>query len=79
MTITMNTTQIPTLMQMADFVSGTVAIDLTCPNRQEAYSYIEQVLVAHSYSKLSKPEKGAIRAYLAQVTGFGPAQLTRLI
>lgn len=79
MTITMNTTHIPTLKQMEDFVNGSIAISLTCPNRQEAYSYIEQTLVAHSYSKLKKPNKGIVRSYLAQVTGFGPAQLTRLI
>lgn len=79
MTITMNTTQIPTLMQMADFVSGSLAIELHCPNRKEAYRYIEQVLVEHGYYSLKKPDRGTIRAYLAQVTGFGSAQLTRLI
>jgi transposase InsO family protein len=79
MTITMSTTQLPTLKQMEDFVSGTTAIDLSCPNCKEAYSYIEQVLVAHSYSKLKKPEKSIVRGYLGQVTGFGSAQLTRLI
>jgi hypothetical protein len=82
MNITMDTTHIPTLKQMADFVSGASAIDLNCHNQQEAYSYIERVLVAHSYNnktKLKKPEKGIVRAYLSQVTGFGSAQLTRLI
>ena len=79
MTLTMDTTQIPTLKQMEDFVNGAIAISLTCSNRQEAYGYIEQVLVAHGYSKLTKPNKGLVRSYLVQVTGFGPAQLTRLI
>jgi len=79
MTLTMDTTHIPTLKQMADFVSGATVVDLSCPNQKEAYSYIEQVLVAHSYSKLRKPDKGLVRSYLAQVTGLGPAQLTRLI
>jgi hypothetical protein len=77
----MDTTHIPTLKQMADFVSGGSAVELHCHNRQEAYSYIERVLVAFSYSngtKLKKPEKGIVRAYLAQVTGFGSAQLSKL-
>ena len=52
---------------------------LTCPNRQEAYNYIEQVFAAHSYRKLKKPDKGTIRAYLTKVTGFSPATLTRLL
>ena len=75
----MNTTQIPTLKQMADFVNGSTAISLSCTNRQEAYSYIEQVLVKHSYHSLKKPDRGKLRTYLTQVTGFGSAQLTRLI
>ena len=64
---------------MADFVSCTGAVDLTCPNRQEAYVYIERMLIEHQYYKRKKLEKCIIRGYLAQVTGFGSAQLTRLI
>lgn len=79
MTLTMDTTQLPTLKQMTEFVNGSSAIDLACHDRLEAYSYIERVLVAHRYSKLKKPEKGIVRSYLARVTGFGSAQLTRLI
>ena len=79
MTLSMNTTQIPTLVQMEDFVNGSTTINLSCPDRQEAYGYIEQVLAACSYSRLNKPSKGTVRAYLARVTGFGSAQLTRLI
>jgi len=74
----MDTTHIPTLMQMADFVSSS-AIELHCTNRKEAYSYIERVLVTCNYYRLKKPVKGVVRAYLAQVTGFKSAQLTRLI
>jgi hypothetical protein len=79
MTITMDTTQIPTVTQMAEFVSGTYAVGLRCPNRQEAYSYIEKVLVGVVYAKLRKSDRGIVRCYLAHVTGFGPAQLTRHI
>lgn len=64
---------------MADFVNGVSAINLSCHDRQESYGYIERVLVEHSYSKLKKPDKGIVRSYLAQVTGFGSAQLTRLM
>jgi hypothetical protein len=79
MTINMNTTHIPTLKQMADFVSGSITIELHCSDSQEAYSYIERVLKVHKYFKLARRDKGIVRAYLAQVTGFGSAQLTRLI
>lgn len=79
MTLTMDTTQIPTLKQMSDFVSGTIAIDWHCPDRKQTYSYVEQVLVAHSYTKLKKPDKGIVRAYLGCVTGCSPATLSRFI
>jgi hypothetical protein len=79
MTLTMNTTHIPTIKQMASFVSGASAIDFRCSDRQEAYGYIERTLVALGYSKLKKPEKGIIRAYLAEVTGFSQATLSRLL
>lgn len=79
MTITMNTTQIPTLTELQDVVSGTTVLDFRCTNRHEAYDYIERVLVAHSFYKLKKPDKGLIRSYLGLVTGFSPATLSRLL
>jgi hypothetical protein len=75
----MNTTHIPTVKQMTDFVSGASAIDLRCSDRQEAYGYIERTLVVLGYFKLKKPEKGIVRAYLAEVTGFSQATLSRLL
>lgn len=79
MTITMNTTHIPTITELRDVVAGTAALEFGCTNRSEAYGYIERVLVARKYYKLSKPDKGVIRAYLSLVTGFSAATLTRLI
>lgn len=79
MTLTMDTTQVPTLMQMAEFVSGSQALSWQCQNSQEAYTYVSQVLVHHSYSRLSKTNKGIVKNYLAQMTGYSRAQLTRLI
>lgn len=79
MTITMNTTQIPTLNEMADFVSGSMALDFKVDNQQEAYGYIEQVLIARNYRNLSKPDKGIVRAYLTKVSGYSRTQLARLI
>ena len=79
MTITMNTTHIPTLIELADFVSGSSAVDFHCTDRKEAYGYIERVLITYSFYKLRKPDKGLVRAYLGLVTGFSPATLTRLL
>lgn len=75
----MDTTHIPTLIQMADYVSGSNAVILHCQDRKEAYSYIKRVLVAHCYIKLNKPTKSTVRQYLMAVTGYSKAQIDRLI
>ncbi len=75
----MDTTQLPTLKQMASFVSGSQALNWQCQNSQEAYGYVSRVLVHHSYYQLSKVNKGVVKGYLAQVTGYSRAQITRLI
>lgn len=79
MTITMDTTQIPTLIQMSDFVSSSQALSWHCKSSQEAYIYVSRVLVHHSYHTLSKCNKGIVKGYLSQVTGYSRAQITRLI
>ncbi|MEI6237111.1 MAG: integrase [Candidatus Saccharibacteria bacterium] len=75
----MDTTHIPTLIQMADYVSGSSAVNLHCQDRKEAYNYVERVAVKHSYLKLNRRDKGIIRGYLEATTGYSGSQLTRLL
>ena len=75
----MNTTHIPTLLQMAMYVSANEVVRLTSQDRQEAYDYIRRVLATHSYSGLRRPDKTTIRQYLMLVTGYSKAQIDRLI
>ncbi len=75
----MTTTQIPTVIQMADFVSGSEPLEMVCPNQTEAYNYIQQVAVAVAYQTLPRKDKGCVRAYLGKVTGYSPATLSRLL
>lgn len=75
----MNTTHVPTLEEMVGFVSGAAVLELRCADRKEAYSYIQQVAVATKYVVLTRPNKGTVRAYLAAVTNYSPAQLSRLL
>src|SRR5580658_4961405 len=79
MKLTMNTTHLPTIKQMADFVMSSQALTWQCSDRAEAYDYITKVLRRQDYAKRSKPHKGIIRAYLMQVTGYSRAQLARLL
>jgi hypothetical protein len=76
----MDTTHIPTLKQMADFVSGNHdVVRLRCQNKTEAYAYIARVLVEHHYPGLGKSEKGIVRAYLQIVVGYDRSHVARLI
>jgi len=75
----MQQTTSPTLDEMKDFVSGSASLTLTFNSKTEAYDWIRAVLVSAEYLQLRKPDKGIIRAYLAAVSGYQLAQVTRLI
>ena len=64
---------------MKDFVSGASVLTLRHTNKKDAYRYIQAVAVSHCYIRLPKPSKGIVRAYLGCVTGYSPAQLSRLL
>lgn len=75
----MQTTQTPTLDEMRSFVAGSESLKLSFQDKREAYGWITSVLVSAKYITLSKPDKGIVRAYLAAVSGYGLAQVTRHI
>ena len=75
----MDTTHIPTLIQMAEYASASSVVSLHCRDKTEAYEYIKRVLVTHSYITLKKPGKSTCRQYLIAVTGYSKAQMDRLI
>lgn len=60
----MDTIHIPSLIQMADYVSGSNAVSLHCQDKKEAYNYIKRVLVAHSYITSKKPVKSTLSRVL---------------
>jgi len=47
--------------------------------REGAYTFISEALTRFGYARLSKAEKGLIRAYLCKVSGLSRAQVARLI
>jgi hypothetical protein len=79
MTTTLDTTHIPTLIQMAEYIISSTAVSLHCQDKKEAYNYIERVLVAYNYHTLKKPDKSTCRQYLLVITGYSKAQMDRLI
>lgn len=67
------------LEQIRDLVAANSVVRFAGQRRPEVYGWVEQTLVRHQYAGLSKPDKGVVRLYLAQMTGLSRAQVTRLI
>lgn len=76
----MNEAQVRTLEQVRQVVSGTQALEFRRAQDDEGrYGWIEQVLRRFDYKRLSRPDKGAVLAYLQRLSGYSRAQLTRLV
>ena len=65
--------------QIREFLKSSQPIEFAGCGRNEKYAWVERVLGAQNYGKLSKGERGVVRAYLEKVTGMSAAQTTRLI
>src|ERR1700692_2386606 len=65
--------------QIREFLKSSQGIEFAGCERKEKYAWVEAVLRAQSYGKLSKGERGVVRAYVEKVTGMSAAQTTRLI
>ncbi len=48
-------------------------------HKAQAYNWVEDTLVKFEYIKQTKPDKGVLRTYVAFMTGYSRAQVTRLI
>ena len=80
MIVTLCTERIRTLDDIRAFLDGSEAADITPHDREAAYAFIERALVRFKYHfGLSRAGKGLVREFLAKVTGYSDAQLSRLI
>ena len=78
--MTLCTERIRTLDDIRAFLEGSETADITPHDRKAAYAFVERTLVRFRYHfGLSRFGKGLVRKYLAKVTGYSGAQLTRLI
>jgi transposase InsO family protein len=75
----MNDTQINTLKAVKEFLTQKNKVQFKYQNKAQAYNWIEATLVKFEYIKLSKADKGVLRTYVALMTGYSRAQVTRLI
>jgi transposase InsO family protein len=79
MQIRMQNTGALTGEQIREFLKGSETIEFRGQNRADLYGWVQRVLVAQEYSMQGKKQRGAIRAYIAKMTGLSLAQVTRLI
>jgi transposase InsO family protein len=67
------------LEEMREFVVSAEPLEFRGTTREEKYRWIERTLNRQKYLKLTKREKGIVRAYMEKMTGFSSSHLTRLI
>ena len=80
MTITMqNNARTPTIPEIKHLLTATQLLSFKATSKQEAYRWVEQMLQATRYWKLTKKERRVVRTYLTKITGYSSSQLTRLI
>jgi transposase InsO family protein len=65
--------------QIQEFLESSAEIEFAGRGRAEIYAWTERVMVAQEFARLSRKERGLIRAYIGKMTGLSPAQITRLI
>jgi transposase InsO family protein len=65
--------------EMREFVVSAEPFEFKGATREEKYRWIEETLNRQKYLKLTKREKGIVRAYMRKMTGFSTSHLTRLI
>ena len=76
MVINMNETQLCTIEQIEQFLSGSAAIEFsTAGNDSERYAHISRVLKRFDYPGRSKRERGVLRRYLEHTSGYSRAQI----
>lgn len=75
----MNETKLKTIEDLKNFLSGTSEVTFQARDDTERYSHVQGVVKRFQYARLSKSEKGVVRAYLIRTTGYSRQQITRLI
>lgn len=68
-----------TFDEIQAFLDGSQPIEMEVTSREEAYAFVERTLRVFRYRSCRRDQKGLLRRYLAKVTGFSRAQITRLI
>ena len=75
----MDDSHIVSVAQIRLFLEKSALVNFKGVSRKEKYQWIENTMNRFGYLKLGRNDKGIIRNYIIQMTGFSPAQAGRLI
>ena len=75
----MNDTQIKTLEQIRQFLSGTLNVEFSIDSKDESYRWIERTLIRLGYRSRSKVGKGLVLDFIEKVSGYSRVQTKRLV
>ena len=79
MTVMVSDSRVMSMEEMAAFLESSGTLGFRGETRRETYAWVERTLRRYRYSSRSRADKGLVRRYLGKMTGYSPAQLTRLI
>jgi hypothetical protein len=79
MNLTMRDSRPMTTDELGFFLRSSEALTFKGQSRTQTYAWIEKTLRNYRYLSRPREEKGLLRRYLQKMTGYSPAQLTRLI
>ena len=84
MVINMDETRLRTIEQLEEFLKATPQVAFSAHKEGPAgdnqrYAQISRVLARLDYAHRKKRERGVVLAYLRRITGYGRAQMTRLV
>lgn len=72
--------RLATLSQIREFMAGTADVQFrSLDGRAERHAVVERTVKRLGWANRARGEKALVKAFLAKVTGFSRAQLTRLI
>lgn len=75
----MNDSTLQTIEQVEVFLSAAGQVEFAFESRAASYAWVQATLARFDYPTLGKHAKGVLRRYVRAVTGYGRAQVTRLI
>ena len=77
--MTLQTGRLRTMEQIRAFVAGCESVDSKPKDRACVYAFVRRTLVKFDSARLGRADRGRVRAYIGEVCGFSPAQITGLV